>query len=64
MVKYLTQISLDLPDEWLFLLDGMAQEHTFGAKTRQDVIRAILAEVMKTVKKQNISSVQKDVKTE
>jgi metal-responsive CopG/Arc/MetJ family transcriptional regulator len=46
----MTQISLDLPDEWLFLLDGMAQDHVFGAKTRQDVIRAILAEAMKTVK--------------
>jgi metal-responsive CopG/Arc/MetJ family transcriptional regulator len=52
----MTQISLDLPDEWLVILDGLASEHIFGAKTRQDVIRAILAETIKAIKEKEKAS--------
>jgi hypothetical protein len=46
----MTQISLDLPDEWLLILEAAAQVHVFGAKTKQDVIRAMLEPAITGIK--------------
>lgn len=46
----MTQISLDLPDDWLVILDAAAQVHVFGAKTKQDVIRAMLEPAIEGIK--------------
>ena len=47
----MTQISLELPDEWVAYLDERVKQHVLGAKTRQDVIRMILDTAMQEAKR-------------
>jgi hypothetical protein len=44
------RIQLSIPVDWLAYIDGLVEIHAFGAKTRQDVILAFLAEMVKTIK--------------
>lgn len=43
MAQECEQISIMLPKQWLTKIDGMVKKHLYGATTRQDIIRAILA---------------------